>query len=148
MQFHRVGRQLWVGGAMNADDWRHLYDQGVTVSVNLRADVRDDFGDRPPEAALWSPTAEHHMPEVEALMMIVGFLAAAVREGRRVVVHCRDGVARAPLTVAAYLTTTGKSFDEAMDALRAGGIHVEATAAQVAVVYDFIRSWRERRRSN
>jgi len=146
MEFHRVGRQLWVGGAMSADDWRHLTEQGVTVSVNLRGDRADDFGDRPPEAALWVPTPDRSMPGVDGLMMIVGFLGAVVREGRRVVIHCRDGNSRAPLTALAWLTTTGMSYDEAMDALRAAGVRVEAGVAQVAVVREFMRVWRERQR--
>ncbi|MCD6360156.1 MAG: dual specificity protein phosphatase family protein [Armatimonadetes bacterium] len=144
MTFHRVSGQLWVGGAMSSDDWRRLWDQGVTVSVNLRVDANDDFGDLPPEAALWVPTPERRMPDVDALMMIVGFVEAAMREGRRVVVHCRHGTGRSPLTAACCLMSGGMRFDEAMDAVGAGGVRVSATAAQVAVVFDFIRARRER----
>ncbi len=144
MSFHRVTGQLWVGGSMSADDWKQLNDQGVTVSVNLRQSVRDDFGDRPPEVALWAPVADGSMPDVDRLLMIGVFIGAAAREGRRVVVHCKAGVGRAPLTAACYLVTTGISFDEAQDALRQAGVEVHANAGQLAVARDFIRVWRER----
>ncbi len=146
MQFHRVSRQLWVGGAMTADDWRQLSDQGVTVCVNLRADRSDEFGDRPPEAALWVPTPERAMPDADRLMMLVGFVDAAVRQGRRVVLHCREGTSRGPLAAIACLAANGMSYDEAVDALRAAGVRLMASAAQVAAVRDFIRMWRDQRR--
>lgn len=144
MSFHRITGQLWVGASMSADDWKQLNDQGVTVSVNLRQGVRDDFGDRPPEGSLWVPVADGSMPDVDRLLMIAAFIGTAVREGRRVVVHCKAGVGRAPLTVACHLVTTGISFDEAQDALRQGGVEVHANAGQLAVAHDFIRVWRER----
>jgi protein-tyrosine phosphatase len=144
MSFHRVTAQLWVGGRMGPRDWRELNDQGVTVCVNLREAEQDDFGDRLPEAALWVPVRDGSMPDVDQLMTTAAFIGAAVREGRRVVVHCRAGAGRGPLTAAAYLVSTGMSLDEALDALRQAGCDVKASAAQLAVVRDFMRIWRER----
>jgi len=144
MSFHRVTAQLWVGGRMSVAAWHELNDQGVTISVNLRETERDDFGDRPPEGALWVPVRHGSMPDVDQLMMVSAFISAAVREGRRVVVHCKGGVGRAPLTAACYLLTKGMTLEAAMEALRQGGVEVHANAGQLGRVHDFVRAWRER----
>ena len=144
MSFHRVTAQLWVGGRMSVADWQELNDQGVTVSVNLRETERDDFGGRPPEGALWVPVRDGAMPDTDQLMMVSGFISAAVREGRRVVVHCKAGIGRAPLTAACYLLTTGMTLDAAMETLRQGRVEVHANAGQLGRVHDFMRVRRER----
>jgi len=61
-----------------------------------------------------------------------------------VVVHSQAGVGRGPLIAAAYLITTGKTLEDALDVLRQAGVEVKASAAQLAVVRDFMRVWRER----
>jgi len=144
MAFHRVTAQLWVGGRMSAADWKELNDLGVTVCVNLRPGEPDRFGDRPPEAALSVPVPDGAMPNVDRLLIVAHFIAAAVREGRRVVVHSKAGGARAPLTVATYLVSTGLTLDAAMETLRQAGVDLRANAQQLGTVRDFVRAWRER----
>lgn len=60
------------------------------------------------------PIPDMGVPEsVRAFRPVATTLAAAERAGRRVAVHCRQGLGRSPLVVAAVLVANGSVPDEA-----------------------------------
>lgn len=71
------------------------------------------------------------LPEFLALVERIG---EAATKGKNVVVHCRGGLGRSGMTVAAVLTSLGVDADEAIDAVRRARPDAIETDEQAAVV--------------
>jgi protein-tyrosine phosphatase len=110
----RVTDLLWVGGRLTAEAWAQLYALGVRVVINLQEEERDDFGNLRPVAELWLPARDMEMPSLEQMWLACAVIDGAVRQGLGVLVHCRYGVGRSPMTLAAYVVTQGMEPREAV----------------------------------
>lgn len=139
MQHSPITDHIWCGGELSLDDWRRLHAEGVRLDLSLQAEARDEFGDLPPEAELWLPANDWYMPSTDQLVMAARFIHGAVSLGKGVVVHCKYGIGRAPMTVACYLVSQGMTAHQAVDFVRERRSIVEPNPGQVAVVRDFQR---------
>lgn len=137
MKHSQITEHIWCGGELRPGDWEALYAQGVRVDLSLQEEKRDDFGDLNPEAELWLPATDWYMPSLDQLLLATQFLSSAVALGKKVVVHCKLGVGRAPLTVACYLVTQGFRTREAIEYVRQRRPIVEPNGGQVQVVEEF-----------
>ena len=105
--------QLYVGGFIDVHDWTALAKLGVSVDVNLQAERHDHFIAPTPENYLWLPTLDHAAPDLAALHRGVDYVQAALRNGKKVLIHCHAGMGRSALMCAAVLTAEGHSVDAA-----------------------------------
>jgi protein-tyrosine phosphatase len=129
------------GGAGLDRDLVALGSQGVDVLVSLlpEEDARylglEDEGAAAERAGLIfmsAPIREFSVPESEeAFRAVVERAAASVRDGRSVAAHCRAGLGRSPLFVAAVLVVLGASEAEAWERVaHARGRRVPDTVEQ------------------
>ena len=142
MRHSRITDLIWCGGELRPEDWRRLHAEGVRIDLSLQAEARDDFGDLTPEAELWLPAADWYMPTLDQLALAATFMDMAGRRGKGVVVHCKYGIGRAPMTVACYFITRGMSVRDAIETVRERRPIIEPNGGQVAVVEDFYRMHR------
>jgi len=142
MRHSQITDLIWCGGAFREGEWEALYRRRVRAVVSLQAEARDDFGNLPPDAELWLPAEDWHMPSLDQLFMATVFIDAAVRRYTSVVVHCKHGIGRAPMTVACYLITRGMGWREAIEHVRARRPIVDPNGGQVEVVREFEREVR------
>jgi len=61
------------------------------------------FGVPPPLAYLWLPTEDHTDPSPEQLLLGAQLIHTLVKNGHRVLIHCKMGIHRSPQWVVAYL---------------------------------------------
>lgn len=139
MHYSQITDHIWVGGELEPGDWERLYQQGIRYDLSLQVEKRDDFGELTPLGELWLPVVDCFMPSQEQLALAALYLDGVVSQGGRVVVHCKHGIGRAPMTVACYLIAGGMEADRAMALLRERRPIVEPNAGQVAVVREFER---------
>ncbi|MCE5219618.1 dual specificity protein phosphatase family protein [bacterium] len=137
MRHSQITEQIWCGGELGPGDWEALYAQGVRVDLSLQEEKRDDFGGLSPEAELWLPATDWYMPSLDQLLLATQFISSAVALGKKIVVHCKLGVGRAPLTVACYLVTQGLRTRDALEYMRERRPLVEPNRGQVQVVEEF-----------
>ena len=65
-------------------------------------------------------------------LLLLADTAAALREGKNVAVHCRQGLGRSGLVAAGLLVTSGMGAAEAIDLVSgARGVTIPETSAQV-----------------
>ena len=142
MRHTQITDLIYCGGALRPGDWEALYARGVRMDLSLQAEARDDFGKLLPEAELWLPADDYYMPSLDQLYFAVRFITDAVHLGKKIVVHCKYGIGRAPMTVACYLTTQDMTARQAIVHMIALRPIVEPNPGQTAVVREFERQWR------
>jgi len=137
MRHSQITDLIWCGGYIRPMDWEKLYDEGVRIDLSLQEESRDDFGNLNPFAELWLPARDWYMPSIPQLALAARFIDMAVRLEQAIVVHCKHGIGRAPLTVACYLVTRGMPTAEAIEYVRRRRPIVDPNPGQIAVVRQF-----------
>ena len=134
-----VTPQLVVGGFIDADDWRQLVAQGVSVVVSLQAERHDEeaFAELQPDGYLRLPTIDHSVPTLAQLRMGAAFIDEAVRAGKTVLIHCHAGVGRSALLCTSYLVYAGMDVEEAWHTVKAHRTRAFLNDKQQASLYEF-----------
>ena len=128
------------GGDWLADDLAALKQAGVKIVVSLLEshEVEEfDLGDEQIMAEaiglefIRLPIADRGVPEVQAAVRLTSELIDSVAQGSNVVIHCRQGLGRAPLIAAAVLVSSNIDADEAFRMIStARGTEVPETEEQ------------------
>jgi len=93
----------------------------------------------------WSPLPDANIPvPLEQLVSLVEQILTPVRDGKVVVIHCRDGLGRTGLVGAACLAALGASVNEALSVVRSVRPGALETAAQHQCLRAFDQLWRRR----
>lgn len=94
------------------------------------------------------PMPDHSVPRSrEAVAELAAQIVEALHSGRTVAVHCRQGIGRSVMIVAAVVIAAGVSAEAAIDAVRRSrGLDVPETQAQRQWIFDF-SAWLSRRRA-
>ncbi|MDX2228455.1 MAG: cyclin-dependent kinase inhibitor 3 family protein [Leptolyngbyaceae cyanobacterium bins.349] len=146
-----VGMQfLWQRNlALDLDRLRHHYHVDTLVSLIEEAELSQlkiphlfsevqQAGMR----SLWFPIPDFSAPRsMPATVSLVREILGAVRQGKTVVTHCKGGLGRSGLIVAACLTTLGYSAAEAFIIIRKARPGSVETQVQEEFVKQFAQGW-------
>ncbi len=113
---------LAVGGALRSDDQIHaLPGLGITAVVDMRSESRDNVPEleRLGIKFLHLPTIDWHPPTQEDLAAGTAWVREQMAAGGKVLVHCQHGIGRSVILAAAVLVDAGKSWQDALDLIRA-----------------------------
>lgn len=100
---------------------------GILVEINLSAEKKET----PPDGIdiySWIPVGDGHAPTQEQLDIGTAIINEAVKNGKNVYVHCKNGHGRSPTMVAGYFVRyQGKTVDEAVAMIlhKRGEVHLE-----------------------
>lgn len=134
-----ITEQVLIAGAgINENNWKEIVDLGITAVVNLRTENQDVFGTPPPLAYLWLPTEDHTDPTPEQLLMGAQLIHTLVKNGHRVLIHCKMGIHRSATMVVAYLIYSGLDKAEAIRQLRQNGSRLYGTEENHETLDKFI----------
>jgi protein-tyrosine phosphatase len=87
------------------------------------------------------PTPDRSIPELQPFRELIEELAKELRDGRHIVAHCRMGIGRSSMVVAALLMDTGMAPKDAWMAIRkARGMEVPDTPEQRTWVEEVMTS--------
>ncbi len=106
--------------------------------VSLATPIEHAWGGYDPrllgEKLVWTPVPEYNAPPLNELAYMVSRVEAVLRRGGRVLVHDRNGCARAVMAVAAILAARGKPYTLAVaEASNSVGCRLD-TASQLQAV--------------
>jgi protein-tyrosine phosphatase len=127
---------LLVGSAPNAAQCAELIRRGVTVVVDLRAEVANE-GYWPSDVVVRRmPVVDHRAPDPDQLAGLAVWVVDAVRREEVVLIHCHAGMGRAATTAIAVLMELGYSLPDAYNTLREARPIIAPTDSQLALLRD------------
>lgn len=95
-----------------------LRQEGIEAAISLEEEHIDaPFGIK---FYIWLPVKNHESPTDDQLDLGVSVLGKLIAMKKKVYVHCQNGHGRAPLLVAVYLVSTGKTQAEALSIITSG----------------------------
>lgn len=121
--YTKITDQIFIGSDMckvgvcliHGEEFRKL---GISVELNLSAE-NNELPPNDLETYLWIPVVDGYAPTQEQLMMGTCLMDTAINAGKIVYVHCKNGHARGPSLVVAYLVKyKGMSLDEAYNLIK------------------------------
>jgi FHA domain/Cyclin-dependent kinase inhibitor 3 (CDKN3) len=93
----------------------------------------------------WTPLPDGDVPvSLDTLFMLVERILAEARDGRIVVIHCRDGLGRTALVAGCCLVALGASVGEALEVIDEVRPGTTQSAAQLQTMRAFDELWRKR----
>ena len=101
------------------DDWSPIERYGITTIVDLDGDLDIGVPSVPNEILyIYFPFEDRDVPDENMLHGIARLSAGLIREGHRVLTHCKMGHNRSALMAGVILTYLGLTGEEAFHLLR------------------------------
>lgn len=111
--FQEVTEGLYLGSTpWREEDKEELYENDIRCIISLEGE--NDKAPVGAELFLWLPLVDNTAPTMDQLRIGIRTIDELLRLGKRVFVHCRFGVGRAPTMVAAHFVKHGMSVEEAV----------------------------------
>jgi protein-tyrosine phosphatase len=128
------------GGDWHDDEIEGWRKQGIDVVVSLLTPSENEELDLKDEARLSSakgirivslPIEDRGVPSTAKVEQLVALLGPEIQQGKRIAIHCRQGVGRSSLISAALLISSGEELEHALEAIaKARGVEVPETVEQ------------------
>jgi hypothetical protein len=133
--YSRIEEGVWLGGRVSVPP------PGTQAVLNL-CEQEDPYR---AESHRWEPIRDTEpAPSLDWLGAQVAFIEAGRAAGKTVFVHCRNGVSRSSLVLAAYLMRReGWSRDQALEYLRSRRPGVRPNPAFLQLLLEWERSLKE-----
>ncbi len=135
-----IGSDLCKGGVclIHGEEFRAL---GVSVELNLS----QEYNELPPknlETYVWLPVPDGYAPSQAQLDLGTSVINEAVMSGKIVYVHCKNGHARSPSLIVAYLMRfKAMSMEEALALIKKARAEVHVEDTQIAALKEFAQKW-------
>jgi protein-tyrosine phosphatase len=99
---------LWIGRRPNAQDCAELKQRGVSVTLDLTAELSEMRGLRG-EGYHNLPVLDLTLPDLPTLQRAIQIIEAASRDAGVIYLHCALGYGRTAVVAAAYLLSSGRA---------------------------------------
>jgi protein-tyrosine phosphatase len=88
---------------------------------------------------LWLPTQGGAAPSVEQVQKLHEFIDQQSQIGNAVGIHCTNGRRRTATMIAAYLISSGSSFEAAMQKIQSANPNIDLREAQITFLQVLVR---------
>jgi len=145
MDYSQITDQIYIGSDLckagvcliHGEEFKKL---GIVAEINLSLE-NNELPPKDIETYLWLPVVDGYAPSMEQMKIGTNMLDTLVKAGKKVYVHCKNGHARSPSLIAAYLIKyKGMALGEALSLIKEKRpeSHIEDT--QKKALDEFIRS--------
>jgi len=117
-KYSKLTANLYVGGRVSRLGLILLRVRGVTELVNLQEESPTRPASLSPNHYLSIPVKDLCALSEDEYIAGVQFIEQKLREQKKIYVHCREGIGRAPSLIAAHLISSGLSTDDAIKLIR------------------------------
>ena len=115
----KINSHLYMSGYHSAKDLKCLNSHGITHVINLTTHRCPNLHQEKMEYSSFALSDNINFNLLSCLDIIVNTIEAKINEGKRVLVHCKMGISRAPSIVLAFLIMKNKmTFQNAFENLQ------------------------------
>lgn len=114
IKYCKINDFLYVGSQHGAVGKYILKKNGITSILNLRKEFDDEVNRLTLEDYCCIPIIEFTSPKIEQIWYGIEFIEKSIRKGRKVYIHCSEGISRAPTMALAYLIDLGMTLDQSI----------------------------------
>lgn len=135
-----LGSDLCKAGVclIHGDEFKKL---DVFVEINLSQE-RNELPPKDIEGYVWLPVVDGHAPNTHQLDIGTAIINEAVKNGRKVYVHCTNGHGRSPTLIAAYLVRyKNMSVEDSMQLLKEKRPEIHIEDVQIKALEEFKAKW-------
>lgn len=118
VRYSQITPQIFVGAQQGSLGKRKLQRLGVNAVVNMRFEFDDRTCGLAFDEYCHLPTPEFAAPNLDQLNTGVCFIQRAVDEGKKIYIHCSEGISRAPIMAAAFFIRQGMTLPAAVALLK------------------------------
>jgi protein-tyrosine phosphatase len=132
---------LRIGSVANRHQARRVVAKGVNCVVDLRPDTFDPV--TWPDGIIFTRIAmpRDRSPSTHELLEAAAFVGSLMRFGNELLLHCENGLERAPMVACAVLLLQGCSMTEAKERLAACRPNADLRLDQLTVLRDLQAAW-------
>lgn len=137
--YNQITEYIWIGNNMCCTvHGSELLKLGFDADIDLE-ELR---AEEPPhtEIYLWLATKNYTPPTLEQLHLGVAALSSLTERKLKTYVHCQNGHGRAPTLVAAYLISTGKTVEEAVNFIKSKRPVIHLRDSQIKMLHQFSKN--------
>lgn len=127
----QITANLFLGGQYNLRGLAWLKEMGITAIINMRTHSVYEEALYQGLQYLHLPTPDNTAPRLEDLVKGAEFAHAAIANGGKVYIHCRQGIGRGPTMAIAYLMRMGATYEDAYATVKRVRPFIQPRAAQV-----------------
>lgn len=140
----QITADLFLGSQYNLVGLRKMKALGITAIINMR--IHSVYSEAQYEGFhyLHLPTVDNTPPPLTVLKQGANFADAAIKNGGKVYIHCRQGLGRGPTMATAYLLKTGLTLDDALALIRKTRPFINPRPGQLARLKELETFYSER----
>ncbi len=113
-----LGNSLYIGCQHGKAGKLLLNLLGINSSLNLRHEFDDRSINLEFKNHMYIPIIEYTAPSIDDLNIAVKFIDTEIINGRKVYVHCSEGISRAATIVVAYFIYKGNTIEDSISKLK------------------------------
>ncbi len=129
---------IFIGPELSRLGFLKLRILNFKSSINLQTEFDDRLSEFLLDDHLHIPTHEYQPVSIPDLHSGISFLTKNVRQKRKVYVHCREGVSRAPTLVIGFLLKNGLTLDQALSEIRNVRPFISPLDVQVDALMEYL----------
>ena len=137
-----VTKNLYVGQQVKKRGFHRLKKWKISTIINLRAEY--DYSQN-----LYNNISYKYFPVVEFQAIPMDLLISGVEQieqnidlNKKVYIHCKEGVSRAPTLAVAYLIKKGMNLDDALNLIRYQRPFINILSNQIKVLKEFEKKFK------
>jgi dual specificity MAP kinase phosphatase len=139
----QITANLYLGSQYNLVGLRKLKSLGVSAIINMRMHSIYTGAQYKGFRYLHLPTPDNTPPPLDVLKEGANFADAAIKNGGKVYIHCRQGLGRGPTMTIAYLLKTGLTFNDALAMVKKVRTFINPRKSQVEVLKQLEQFYQE-----
>lgn len=148
MDFSQITDNIFIGSDLCKGNVCPIHgsefkDLGVTVEINLTLEKKEVPPDNM-DAYVWLPVPNNTAPNLSQLAIGTSIINEAIKSGKKIFIHCKNGHGRSPTMTAAYfIRFENLNIDEAIARVKGARPEIHILENQMNALSEFQEKYKK-----